>query len=200
MKKILKSLAVFSALALLSGTVLSCSDGDDDNKSTFSPTTGTTGTTVSNDTLNGKKFSYENSKGEARYITIQEGKIYKSDSSESLGNDKSDKYSIISCNSKYYLLDKEDYLPRMSGTGIYATFGAENEGSFTLSSNGTFVAEFTEKGETERVEGTFVNNNGIITFSLTEEGKDGEQEVETQLGYYDGSSLNLSIDELTEVN
>ncbi|MDY5684372.1 MAG: hypothetical protein SPG48_12585 [Treponema sp.] len=146
--------------------------------------------------LEGKIFNYKNDRGEDRWCKFDGGKVYKS-SDKTYWNDDTSGWeekgkSVALLNGTQYSV-VGGKLPRTSGSGLYATFsGTFTEAgksvtlSVTLKNNGTCT--MTDSGAT--MSGTFTNNNGLLTMTI-----DGE----AMYGFYDGSSIYMVDDLLTEV-
>ena len=135
--------------------------------------------------LNNKVFSYEEEDG-TRYLGFSGGRCYKSSNPNSFSGTKD--YDIIKYNSKLY---RGFCFPRTSGSGLFATFSAEDEdgqisctfnnsGSIAVSENGRHTGNFT-----------FTNNNGELLVTIPGEGNnkwcyDGSKiyGIEERLTYY----------------
>lgn len=136
--------------------------------------------------LNNKVFSYEDEDGTTRYLGFSGGRCYKSSNPNSFSKTKD--YDIIKYNSKLY---RGFCFPRTSGSGLFATFSAEDEdgqisvtfnnsGSIAVSENGRHTGNFT-----------FTNNNGELSVTIPGEGNnkwcyDGSKiyGIEERLTYY----------------
>ena len=136
--------------------------------------------------LNNKVFSYEDEDGTTRYLGFSGGRCYKSSNPNSFSKTKD--YDIIKYNSKLY---RGFCFPCTSGSGLFATFSAEDEdgqisvtfnnsGSIAVSENGRHTGNFT-----------FTNNNGELSVTIPGEGNnkwcyDGSKiyGIEERLTYY----------------
>ncbi len=136
--------------------------------------------------LNNKVFSYEDEEDVTRYLGFSGGRCYKSSNPNSFSKTKD--YDIIKYNSKLY---RGFCFPRTSGSGLFATFSAEDEdgqisvtfnnsGSIAVSENGRHTGNFT-----------FTNNNGELSVTIPGEGNnkwcyDGSKiyGIEERLTYY----------------
>lgn len=151
--------------------------------------------------LEGRIFNYKDD-GEDRWYKFEDGKVYKiSDktywSDKNYWNNKTSEWEVKG--KSVALLNGTQYsvvggkLPRTSGSGLYATFsetftedGVSVTLSMTLKNNGTCtITDLEETGS-----GTFTNNNGLLTMTM---------EDEAMYGFYDGSSIYMVDDLLTEV-
>ena len=139
----------------------------------------------SSSNLNNKVFSYEE-EDVTRYLGFSGGRCYKSSNPNSFSKTKD--YDIIKYNSKLY---RGFCFPRTSGSGLFATFSAEDEdgqisvtfnnsGSIAVSENGRHTGNFT-----------FTNNNGELLVTIPGEGNnkwcyDGSKiyGIEERLTYY----------------
>ena len=148
--------------------------------------------------LEGKIFNYKKDNGEDRWCKFEGGKVYKATSLEyqNWSDDTShwEDYgkSVALLNGTQYSV-VEGKLPRTSGSGLYATFsGTFTEAgksvtlSVTFKNNGTYT--FIDPEGT--VSGPFTNDNGLLEMTI---------EGEKMYGFYDGSSIYMVDDLLTEV-
>ena len=141
--------------------------------------------------LEGKIFNYKDD-DEDRWYKFEGGKVYKS-SDKTYWSDKTSDWeekgkSVALLNGTQYSV-VEGKLPRTSGSGLYATFSEgtisaklKNDGTYTLIDSGASGATMS---------GTFTNNNGLL--AMARAGKT------TMYGFYDGSSIYMVDDLLTEV-
>ena len=147
--------------------------------------------------LEGKIFNYKDD-GDDRWYKFEDGKVYEATSLEYQNwRDETSDWeengsSVALLNGTQYSV-VEGKLPRTSGSGLYATFSetvTENGESFTFSvtlkNNGTCT--ITEPEATGS--GPFTNNNGLLTMTI---------EGEKMYGFYDGTSIYIVEDLLTEV-
>ena len=146
--------------------------------------------------LEGKIFNYKKDNGEDRWLKFEGGKVYKS-SDKTYWNDDTSGWeekgkSVALLNGTQYSV-VEGKLPRTSGSGLYATFSGTftEDGQpltmlVTFKNNGTCT--MTVQEETSSV--TFTNNNGLLTMTI---------KGEKIYGFYDGSSIYMVDDLLTEV-
>ena len=145
--------------------------------------------------LEGKIFNYKDD-GEDRWYKFEGGRVYKS-SDKTYWSDKTSEWAVKG--KSVALLNGTQYsvvggkLPRTSGSGLYATFsGTFTEAgksvtlSVTLKNNGTCTMTDSEVTES----GTFTNDNGLLEMTI---------EGEKMYGFYDGSSIYMVDDLLTEV-
>ena len=142
--------------------------------------------------LEGKIFNYKKDNGEDRWYKFEGGRVYKSSDKTYWDDETSDweNYgkSVALLNGTQYSV-VEGKLPRTSGSGLYATFsGTFTEGSIsvTLKNDGTYTITDPEGTASEM----FTNNNGLL--AMARAGK-------TMYGFYDGSSIYMVDDLLTEV-
>lgn len=214
MKKFFKTIAMLSALALISGAVVSCSDDDEEGSTTTStsepsnspetPEVPETATVIENSTLNGKIFSVDDEKDGTWYLKIENGEIYTGESADDTQNnieyeeESEPDCSILSCNEKYYFSYDEDKMQRKSGSGLYTVFWfadadeySKQDFSYTFSEDGSFKITYDDDSS---VSGTFTNENGLIKATCTTESKE-----ETYNMLYDGSSIYDEPYELTEI-
>ena len=150
--------------------------------------------------LEGKIFNYKDD-GEDRWYKFEDEKVYKiSDktywSDKNYWTDKTSEWevkgkSVALLNGTQYSVVGGKFL-RTSGSGLYATFsgiftkdGKSVTLSVTLKNNGTCTMTDSE----ETGSGTFTNNNGLLTMTM---------EDEAMYGFYDGSSIYMVDDLLTE--
>ena len=142
--------------------------------------------------LEGKIFNYKKDNGDDRWYKFEGGKVYKS-SDKTYWNDDTSGWeekgkSVALLNGTQYSV-VEGKLPRTSGSGLYATF-TEGTISATLKNDGTYtLIDSGASGAT--MSGTFTNNNGLL--AMARAGKT------TMYGFYDGSSIYMVDDLLTEV-
>ena len=149
--------------------------------------------------LEGKIFNYKKDNGDDRWYKFEGGKVYKATSleyqdwSDDTSDWEEDGKSVALLNGTQYSV-VEGKLPRTSGSGLYATFSetfTEDGESFTFSMTLKNDGTITMTDPKETVSGTFTNNNGLL--AMTIEGK------KTLYGFYDGSSIYMVNDLLTEV-
>ena len=144
--------------------------------------------------LEGKIFNYKNDRGLDRWYKFEGGKVYKTTDLQYEGTDITSEWeeegkSVALLNGTQYSV-VEGKLPRTSGSGLYATFsGTFTEGSIsvTLKNDGTYTITDPEGTASEM----FTNNNGLL--AMARAGKT------TMYGFYDGSSIYMVDDLLTEV-
>lgn len=139
--------------------------------------------------LEGKIFNYKKDNGEDRWYKFEGGRVYKSSDKtyweDVISDWEKEGKSVALLNGTQYSV-VEGKLPRTSGSGLYATF-SEGTISAKLKNDGTY----TLIGPEETVSGTFTNNNGLL--AMARAGKT------TMYGFYDGSSIYMVDDLLTEV-
>ncbi|MBP5436790.1 MAG: hypothetical protein J6Y30_02275 [Treponema sp.] len=135
--------------------------------------------------LNNKVFSYEDEEdGTTRYLGFSGGKCYKSSNPNSFNKQKD--YDIIKYNGKLY---SGWFIPRTSGSGLFATFSAEDEdGQISLTFNNSGSIAVSENGR-HTGDFTFTNTNGELLVTIPGEGNNK--------WCYDGSKIYSIKERLT---